>query len=101
MTQQPSLFISHGAPTLVLDPSPARDFLSSLSDTLERPKAILMISAHFDAVLPTLTAAVRPRTIHDFGGFGPEMHAMQYPAPGDPGLAGRAAAMLRANGFDA
>ena len=101
MTQQPSLFISHGAPTLVLDASPARDFLERLGTQLERPKAILIISAHFDARNPTLTSGAAPRTIHDFGGFGPEMHAMQYPAPGDPGLAERAAAMLRASGLDA
>lgn len=101
MTRQPSLFISHGAPTLVLDPSAARDFLTGLGRTLKRPRSVLMISAHFDASRPTLTSSERPRTIHDFGNFGPEMHAMQYPAPGDPALAEAVAGRLRAAGFDA
>ncbi|RIJ14987.1 dioxygenase [Henriciella mobilis] len=101
MTKQPSLFISHGAPTLVLDPSPARDFLSALGPRLGRPRAVLVISAHFNAAQPTVTASPQPETIHDFGGFGPEMHAMQYPAPGDPTLAGEVVTILRSAGFDA
>ncbi|WP_233356094.1 DODA-type extradiol aromatic ring-opening family dioxygenase [Henriciella aquimarina] len=101
MTRQPSLFISHGAPTLVIDPSPARDFLAGLGPQLERPRAILVISAHYNADRPTLTASAALETIHDFRGFGPDMNAMQYPAPGDPLLAGQARALLRAAGFDA
>ena len=101
MSPQPSLFVSHGAPTLMIDPSPARDFLAGLGASLEPPKAILVISAHFNAPRPTLTATAQPETIHDFGGFPDELYKMQYPAPGAPDLAARIALALNAAGFDA
>jgi len=101
LSPQPSLFVSHGAPTLMIDPSPARDFLAGLGASLEPPKAILVISAHFNAPRPTLTAAAQPETIHDFGGFPDELYRMQYPAPGAPDLAARIALALNAAGFDA
>ncbi|MEZ5997456.1 MAG: class III extradiol ring-cleavage dioxygenase [Hyphomonas sp.] len=101
MSPLPSLFVSHGAPTLTIEPSAARDFLAGLGPSLVRPKAILMISAHFNAPRPTLTASPRPETIHDFGGFPDELYRMQYPAPGAPDLAGKIVGDLKAAGFDA
>jgi 4,5-DOPA dioxygenase extradiol len=93
-TVLPSLFVSHGAPTLVIDPVPTRDFLRALGQTMPRPKAILCVSAHWDTAAPRLSAALRPQTIYDFYGFPDELYDMTYPAPGSPELAQRAAELL-------
>jgi 4,5-DOPA dioxygenase extradiol len=95
----PSLFLSHGAPTLPLTDTPARAFLSEIGTRLERPKAILVISAHWDTEVPTVNAVDRNQTIHDFGGFPRALYEMQYPAPGSPPLAGRVAELLHAAGL--
>ena len=97
----PALFLSHGAPTLVIEPSAARTFLSGLGDMFERPKAILVISAHFDAERPTLTGSPRPETIHDFRGFPDTLYQMRYSSPGAHDLAGEIADSLQTAGFDA
>jgi 4,5-DOPA dioxygenase extradiol len=95
----PSLFLSHGAPTLPLTDTPARAFLQQLGATLERPKAILVISAHWETAVPTVNAVDRNETIHDFGGFPRALYDMRYPAPGHPQLAARIAALLDGAGF--
>jgi 4,5-DOPA dioxygenase extradiol len=95
----PSLFLSHGAPTLPLTDTPARTFLSEIGTRLERPTAILVISAHWDTEVPTVNAVDRNQTIHDFGGFPRALYEMQYPAPGSPPLAGRVAELLHAAGL--
>lgn len=99
MPHQAPLFVSHGAPTIVLDGSAAHAFLKAQGRAGHAPRAILVASAHFEAPGPTLTASAAPPTIHDFGNFGPEMYAMRYPAPGDPTLAQTAAGLLSAAGF--
>ena len=96
----PSLFLSHGAPTLPLTDTPARTFLQQLGGTLARPKAILVISAHWETAVPTVSAVDRNETIHDFGGFPRALYDMRYPAPGSPPVAARVADLLRAAGLD-
>ena len=96
----PSLFLSHGAPTLPLTDTPARTFLQQLGHTLERPKAILVISAHWETAVPTVNAVDSNETIHDFGGFPRALYDLRYPAPGSPTFAARVAEQLRAGGFD-
>ena len=63
----PALFLSHGAPTLPLDRAhPTHVFLKGLGSALPTPRAILMVSAHWDTPAPTLTTTAHPDTIHDF-----------------------------------
>jgi 4,5-DOPA dioxygenase extradiol len=96
----PSLFLSHGAPTLPLTDTPARAFLQQLGHTLERSKAILVISAHWETAVPTVNAVDSNETIHDFGGFPRALYDLRYPAPGSPSFAARVTDQLRAGGFD-
>jgi 4,5-DOPA dioxygenase extradiol len=95
----PSLFVSHGSPEILITQSLARDFLTGLGTALGRPDAILLVSAHWETAEPALNAVETNATIHDFGGFPAPLYAMQYPAPGSPALAEKAAALLREAGL--
>lgn len=90
----PPLFVSHGSPTLLFDDVPARDFLRGLGRSLPRPKAILVVSAHWETSVPALNAVAVNETIHDFGGFPQILFDQRYPAPGDPALANRIAGLI-------
>ena len=96
----PSLFLSHGAPILPLTDAPARTFLAGLGGALERPKAILVASAHWTTGLPAVNAVERNETIHDFYGFPRPLYDLRYPAPGSPALAGRVAGLIKEAGLD-
>ena len=93
-----ALFVSHGSPMILVEPCPARDFLAGLGGIVGRPEAIVVVSAHHDTPGAVATAPERPATIHDFGGFPAELHAMEYPAKGDPALAAKVAALVSAAG---
>lgn len=101
MARLPALFVSHGAPDIVLRESAARAFLEAFGRTLPRPRAILVVSAHFESRTPLVTVDERPETIYDFGNFVPELRRLTYPAPGAPALARRVAGLLQAARFPA
>ena len=97
----PPLFLSHGAPTLPLEDVPASRFLHSIGAEMPRPRAILVVSAHWETSVPSVNAVAVNETIHDFRGFPAELYAMRYPAPGDAALAQRIAELLERAGLPA
>ncbi len=97
----PSLFISHGSPMLALEPGASGPALAALAARLPKPKAIVVVSAHWESPELRVGSAERPATWHDFGGFPAELFAVQYPAPGQPSLAHEIADRLNAAGLNA
>lgn len=96
----PTLFVSHGAPTLPLTDAPAKRFLQELPSLLpEKPRAVLMISAHWETAEPAVNIVAVNDTIHDFGGFARELFEIRYPAPGSAALAERVSDLLAATGM--
>ena len=95
----PSVFISHGAPNLVLHNSQARDFLGGFGTKIGTPRAIVIASAHFAASRPTVVGDEHPGMIYDFSGFEPELNQMVYPAPGDALVAAKVAGLMQAAGL--
>ncbi len=97
----PTLFLSHGSPLHALDAGVAGQAWRALAQALPRPRAVLIVSAHWETAAPSLTGSEHPETVHDFGGFPQALYALRYPAPGSPALARHAAALLTEAGLPA
>lgn len=93
-TSMPAIFFGHGNPMNALQQNDWTSGWANIGKTIQRPRAVLCISAHWYLPATLVTAMAAPRTIHDFGGFPKELHQVQYPAHGDPQLARRVQELL-------
>ncbi|KAJ0972128.1 hypothetical protein J5N97_020087 [Dioscorea zingiberensis] len=102
-TKMDTFFLSHGYPTLSIDESiPAGGFFKMWKSQVLKtiPRAILMVSAHWEAFVPTVNVISGPNdTIYDFYGFPEPMYKLKYPAPGAPEVAKRVKELLQDAGF--
>lgn len=99
MSRMPTLFVSHGSPETAVRDTPASRFLKGMAATLPRPRAILVVSAHWETPTPVVATAEQPTTVYDFGGFDPRLRQIKYAAAGAPDVSMRAGELLAASGF--
>lgn len=95
LPRMPAAFLGHGSPMNTLAHNRYTAAWRGFGATVPRPRAILMVSAHWYINATAVTAMARPRTIHDFFGFPQALFDVQYPAPGLPGLAEEVAEAVR------
>jgi len=97
----PTMFVPHGAPTFALRPGAAGAALATIAKKLPAPRAIIIISPHWDTAVPTVGSSAQPETVHDFGGFPEELYRIQYPATGCPEGAQEVMQAIQAAGLPA
>ena len=101
MQKFPTLFISHGSPMHAINAGAAGDVWAALTKKLPKPKAVLIVTAHWETNLPMLSGNARPAMIYDFNGFPEALYKINYAAPGSPDVAAKAQALLKDAGFNA
>ncbi len=91
----PVLFVGHGSPMNAIEENLFTRGWRNVAQAMAKPRAILCVSAHWETRGVGMCSAERPETIHDFGGFPQALFDVRYPAPGDPALAKRVAALVK------
>ena len=110
--RQPTIYLTHGGgPCFWMEfPAPfgpqayegLRVYLAGVLDSLPAPpRAILMVSAHWEEAVPTVSSAAAPAMLFDYYGFPPHTYQLKYPAPGAPELAARVSGLLEGAGIRA
>ena len=95
----PAIFISHGAPSLAIEDSATTHALTRIGYNLPKPKAIVIMSAHWLSAKLEVSSNPKPKTWHDFSGFDSELYQLQYRVSGQPALAESLAQQLSARGI--
>ena len=95
----PIFFVPHGAPTFALRPGAAGAAMAAAASALPRPRAILIVSPHWETAVATVGFAERPEILYDFGGFPQELYTLRYPATGCPEAAAQVVDAIAAAGL--
>jgi 4,5-DOPA dioxygenase extradiol len=90
----PAVFFGHGNPMNAIETNPYTEAWRRIGEQLGKPRAIVSVSAHWYLPMTAVTAGPKPRTLHDFGGFPPQLYQVQYPAPGHEALGARVRELL-------
>jgi len=93
--KMPVLFLGHGSPMNAIEENEFVQGFRKVGKEIQKPAAVIVVSAHWETSGTYVTAMKMPRTIHDFGGFPRELYEVEYPAPGDPGLAEETRSLIK------